>query len=490
MRDILILAIFTPWALMSLRRPWLGVMLWTWISLMNPHRLGGGFAYDAPLAAIAAGVTLLGLVMTKERDSPFKGAPVTVFFIFTGWITLSWLMGAEVAGEYPQWNKVMKIFFMLFVTLALLRDKPHIMAFVWVTVGSLAVLGVKCGVFTLLNGGNHHVWGPPDSFIEDNNEFALALVMILPLLHFLQLQAGRRWIGHALSCVMLLCAAAVLGSHSHGGMLAIAAMGALFWWRSRRKLAATLLIGVALLVILPTMPDAWWERMDTIAAYGEDASAQGRLYAWRVAWNVATYRLFGAGMSYQNPLIFFLYGEGDDHVIRAAHSIYFQILGNHGFMGLFLFLLMGFITYWQAGWLRRKAASMPQARWAADLGSMIQVSLIAYAVGGAFLSLAYFDLPYNMMAMAVLARRWVETRGWERDPPVSPFAFSSPTRGGQRVGGEAIQNDGDVRRNRRPAPSASSCQGENHGATARNAPFPNEPDSQRSLDKRSAVRGS
>jgi probable O-glycosylation ligase (exosortase A-associated) len=419
MRDILVLAIFTPWALMSLRRPWLGVMLWTWISLMNPHRLGWGFAYSAPLAAIAAGVTLIGLFATKERDSPFKGTPITIFLLFTGWITLSWLMGVEVMDDYAQWNKVMKIFFMLFVTLALLRNKPHIMVFAGVTVGSLAVLGVKGGVFTVLNGGNYRVWGPPGSFIEDNNEFALALVMIIPLLHFLQLQVEQRWIKHVLSCTMLLCAASALGSHSRGGMLAIAAMGTIFWWRSRRKLAMAIMIAFVLLVILPIMPEEWWERMGTISTYDEDASAQGRLYAWRVAWNVATHRFFGGGMSYQSPLLFLLYGEGDAQTLRAAHSIYFQILGNHGFIGLFLFLIMWFSTYRQASWLRRKAASMPQTRWAADLGSMIQVGLVGYAVGGTFLSLAYFDLPYNMMVMAVLARRWVETQGWKRDLSVS-----------------------------------------------------------------------
>jgi hypothetical protein len=47
---------------------------------------------------------------------------------------------------------------------------------------------------------------------------------------------------------------------------------------------------------------------------------------------------------------------------------------------------------------------------------MVQVSLVGYAVGGAFLSLAYFDLPYNMMVMVVLARKWVENRSWETEP--------------------------------------------------------------------------
>jgi putative inorganic carbon (HCO3(-)) transporter len=419
MRDILIITIFIPAAIMALKRPWIGVMLWTWISIMSPHKLAWGFVVDAPLAAIAAIVTLLGLLGTKERQSPFKGVPAWIFFAFCCWMTISWLMGVDVSGDYLQWNKVMKICFMLFVTLVLLHTKHHIMAFAWVTAGSLAILGVKGGIFTILHGGGNRVYGPADTFIEDNNALALAITMIIPLLHFLQLQASKKWIRHGISLVMLLCAAAALGSHSRGGLLAIAAMGAVFWWRSRRKVPMAIMIAIVLLAILPIMPEEWWSRMNSINTYQDDESAQGRFHAWHVAWQVAIHHFFGGGMGYQNQFLFNLYGDGDYRVI-AAHSIYFQILGNHGFVGLLLFLALWFATYQQAGWLRKTANHIPQAMWAADLGAMVQVGLVGYAVGGAFLSLAYFDLPYNMMVMVVLARKWVENRSWEREPDM-PF---------------------------------------------------------------------
>ncbi len=70
--------------------------------------------------------------------------------------------------------------------------------------------------------------------------------------------------------------------------------------------------------------------------------------------------------------------------------------------------------------MRTNARSIPQAKWTADLGSMVQVSLVGYAVGGAFLSLSYFDLPYDMMVLVVLARSWVERRAWEYEPQL-PF---------------------------------------------------------------------
>ncbi len=416
MRDILVVSIVVVVALLALRRPWMGVMLWTWISIMNPHRYTWGFAYTAPLAMFAALATLIGLLFTRERASPFKGAPVWIFFAFSVWLTLSWLFGVDPAGDYPQWDKVMKIYFMTFVALILLDNRHHIMAFAWVTVGSLALLGLKGGIFTVLHGGNYRVWGPAGSYIEDNNAFALALIVIIPLLHFLQLQVQQKWARHGLSATMVLCAAAALGSHSRGAFLALIAMGAVFWWRSEKKGLMTVLIAFMALVMLPMMPAEWWERMATITEYEEDESAIGRLNGWIVAIEVAKTHLFGAGMSYQYQEFFSAYGYYNDNVI-AAHSIYFQVLGNHGFGGLFLYLLMWIATYRSASWLRKHGKAIPEARWTADLGAMVQVGLLGFAAGGAFLSLSYFDLPYNMMVLVVLARHWVATRGWERDPP-------------------------------------------------------------------------
>jgi hypothetical protein len=39
---------------------------------------------------------------------------------------------------------------------------------------------------------------------------------------------------------------------------------------------------------------------------------------------------------------------------------------------------------------------------------MIQVSLVGYMVGGSFLGLAYWDLPYTLAAIVLLMRRLVE----------------------------------------------------------------------------------
>ena len=418
MRDLILISVFIPIAIMALRRPWIGIMLWTWMSIMNPHRYTWGFAFSMPLAATAVAVTAIGLMFTNERESPFKSPVVGVLVLFMVWMTISWLAGLDPAGDYEQWKKVMKIDVMIIVALMLLHSKQHIVVLVAVAAGSLAFLGAKGGLFTLMTAGNYRVWGPPGSFIEDNNEFALALVMTIPLLRFLQLQLKNGWQRHAMTALMGLCALAVLGSQSRGAFLAIAAMTALFWWRGRNKLSVGFLLLLAIPLMLAFMPESWFDRMSTITDYETDRSAIGRISAWWTAWGVATHYPFGAGFDVARPELVAAYSPYP-FAVHAAHSIYFQVLGNHGFIGLAIFLAIWLMTWRTAGWLRKEGGVRSETRWCVDLGAMCQVSLIGYAVGGAFLSLSYFDLPYNIIIVVVLARRWILAKAWEREGAVS-----------------------------------------------------------------------
>jgi probable O-glycosylation ligase (exosortase A-associated) len=418
MRDMAVFAVIAVWAAYALKRPWLAVLLWVFVSIANPHRLTWGFMYTAPVAQLAAIVALVGLMWTKERDSPFKGSPLAWLAIFTVWITLSWLMGFDRAGDYYQWEKVMKIYLMIFVGMALLRDKRHIFALAWVTAGSMALLGVKGGYFTIITGGNFRVWGPDGSFIEDNNEFALACVIAIPILRFLQMQLPPGWQRHAMTLVMVLTAAAAIGTHSRGSFLALIAMAFVLWWRGRNRLLTMIPILVVSLGLITFMPESWVTRMETIGEYEQDASALGRFSAWWTAWGVAKSYPFGAGFLVARHELFAAYSPyyAQFGSVHAAHSIYFQVLGNHGIVGLFLYLMIWLTTWRSASWLRKHGKKHPEARWTADLGAMVHVSLIGYMVGGAFLSLSYFDLPYNIMMLVVLARVWVQSRAWECEP--------------------------------------------------------------------------
>ena len=136
-----------------------------------------------------------------------------------------------------------------------------------------------------------------------------------------------------------------------------------------------------------------------------------------MAWNLAKANFFGGGFMVSMPDVCALYSPIPLDC-RAAHSIYFMVLGEHGFVGLLLFSLLWFFVWLSAGRLRIQGKNLPQTQWLSHLGAMCQVSLAGYAVGGAFLSLSYYDLPYNILILVVLGCRWMDRKEWVTEAAV------------------------------------------------------------------------
>lgn len=420
MRDMLILVLLVACTLWSLKAPWVGVMAWTLVSLMSPHVNFGYAAASWPVASGIAVCTLLGLLATKERANPLALSPPKFLLAFVIWTCITLPFSMIFEPSYDLWVRSLKIYLMLFVTLALVDSRKKLDVFIWINVVAIGYYGVKGGMFTIATGGNYRVWGP-GGFIEGNNEVALAVLSIVPLIRYLQTQLVRRWAIHLATFCMLMCVATSLGTQSRGALVGLAGMGAFFWLKSDKKVVGGVVILLIVMMGLPLMPDTWWDRMNTIKTYDEDDSALGRINAWGMAFNLAKDRLFGGGFMIWTGQIFQVYGPEPNRV-HAAHSIYFQVMGEHGFIGLILFLCIGATTWWTARDLIRTSRQYPQFLWAGHLGAMVQVSMIAYATAGAFLSLAYFDLPYNVMVMAVVARRLVLAELAQGLPALPPSA--------------------------------------------------------------------
>lgn len=427
MRDIALTLVFVSALPYAMRHAYAGVLLWTWFSIMNPHKLTWGFANSAPFAAVAAGVTLISLVMTKDRLS-FKLTPqVLLLLLFVFWMCLTTAFAVYPDLSWVQMNKVLKIQLMTMIAIAAIQSRKHIELFVWVNALSVGFFGFKGGIYTISTGGSGRVWGPPGGFIEGNNELGLALIMAIPLLVFARSTVDKRWLRNTLMVGILLCAASALGTQSRGAMLAIAAMGFVLWLRSQQKFLTGILILMVGLALLGFMPDSWTNRMGTIQTYQEDTSAMGRINAWTMTFNLANDRLLGAGFAAYSRELFAMYAP-DPNVVFVAHSIYFSVLGEHGYIGLALFLGIWLAAFMMAGDLRKRTRAVPELKWVYHLASMCQVSLVGYGVGGAFLSLAYFDLPYNVFVILVVLRRWMDEKRWQTDN-VGVFPLSSATSG-------------------------------------------------------------
>ncbi len=413
-RDLLVTAIVLGVLPFVFRHAYIGVLLWTWISIMNPHKLAWGFAMNMPFAAMAAGATLIALYTSKDRVQLPRTAPVILLILFVTWTAITTAAAIDPAGSFIQLEKVFKIQLMTLVAIAVLHEKKHILLFIWVNVLSLGFFGFKGGIFTIVTAGEFRVWGPPGGFIEGNNELALALIIAIPLMYFLRLVSDNPWVRHGLIPLMLLSAIAAIGSQSRGAFLAIGAMAVFLWWRSPYKIRFGVPVAVLALVLIAFMPETWHSRMDTIQNYQQDESAMGRINAWGTMYNLANHRLLGGGFDTYTPEVFAAYAPFFPDV-KAAHSIYFSVLGEHGWIGLGVFLTFWIVVWRTASRLRQQAQGREELKWAYHLAGMSQVSLVGYAVGGAFLSLAYFDLPYNVMVMLVVTQRWLSLQASPAD---------------------------------------------------------------------------
>lgn len=418
MRD-LVLVLVIGWSfLQAFKRPWVGILCWTWLSIMNPHQLSWNLR-TMPFAAAIGGATLIGLFVTKDRRDYSMSRENLTLLLFMIWMCITLPFSMIWDESFELWKRVMKIDLMILVALVLLHSKRHTMLLVWVLVFSIGFFGVKGGAFTVATGGSYKVWGPENTYIEGNNEIALAVVIVIPLMRFLQLQMQAKWAKTTMMVCMVLMAMSALGSHSRGALLAIGAMTLVLWWRGTNKVGGAVVMLVVGAALLSVMPAEWWDRMNTIKTYDKDESAMGRINAWWMAWNVAKSNFFGGGFFIWTGQIFAIYGP-DPTDVHAAHSIYFMVLGEQGIIGLILFLTLFTMVWFTAGTLRIKGRAQPQTMWLSDLGGMLQVSLAGYAVGGAFLSLSYWDLPYNLMILAVMGKRWLDRKEWlrEKDEPV------------------------------------------------------------------------
>ena len=411
MRDIALSLIVAAALLTVFKHPVIGAYLWAWLGLMNPHKMTYGFARSLPFALMAAVVTIVALVFTKKRQPLPRNGIAKLQIALLLWMSFtSFFALAPEDQVLARWIFVLKIQVMLFVTWMLVRDAKEIRWLVWVVVLSVAYFGVKGGIFTVMTGGGSRVWGPPGGMLEENNALAVALIMLLPLIYFLRETEQRRWLRHVLMFMMVTCAFSVLGSQSRGALLALVAMGFFLGLKSKHPVRASIVLGVVVGVAIIFMPDSWSSRMETIKTYGEDGSAMSRIWTWTTLWNAAVDRPFvGAGFQADHPLVFDRYAPTDGVFeqfagrVYVAHSIYFQMLGEHGFVGLGLFLALLGTTWLTAGRVAGRAAKDAEfGTWMPSLMRMAQVSLIGYLVGGAFLSLAYLDLPYYVLALVVL----------------------------------------------------------------------------------------
>ena len=339
MRDVLVTLMVFATLPYIFRNPWYGVLVWSWLSYMNPHRLAYGFAYTMPFAQIVALVLLISLLNSREK----KVLPSNPLFKLWA-VYLVWLAICTSVALVPDWAldafvKILKIQAITLVTMLLMKDFQKINQLIWVIVFSVGFYSVKGGLFTIMSGGSFAVYGPEGSDIFENNALAVAVLMIIPFMVYLNKFPPHPWVKKIMPFCIGLSLVSVIGSQSRGAFLAIGAVGVFFWWKTKNKVATAVIFVVFAVFAAMFMPQSWQDRMGGISDYKQDSSAMERLNAWQYSFNVASARLTGGGLNSWTLENYARYGVPVNEPF-AAHSIYFGVLGDTGWPGLILFLTL------------------------------------------------------------------------------------------------------------------------------------------------------
>src|SRR5467141_266849 len=414
MRDLtlfIIIAISIP---ISFFRPYFGILIWTWITFFNPHRYTWGFMYNFPVAAVIAVPTLIGCLFTSNINKQFMKRETFLLAVLWIWFCITFLYAMQVPlfqGHIQdaklEWVRVSKVLLITFTMILLVTSHQRLKSLVMVTALSFGVLAIKGAIFGFRTGGESRVWGPPDSFIADNNSFALAVNMSLPMLFFLARDEKRRtyrWLLHlAFACGVL----SVVLTYSRGGLLGLAAVLLAITFKSRYKLVGVFLVALSFAAVITFAPPQWMNRMGGLVRGDVDMSGHQRLVSWGTSWNFAMdYPITGGSFNALPDVEIFQRYQNEPlpggFLSSGPHSIYFQTLEEQGFVGLALYLILVASCWARLLSLRRRAGRSPSTQWVIPYTHMIEVSLFGFLVSGAFLGFANFDLFYQLVAMVII----------------------------------------------------------------------------------------
>jgi len=416
MRDLLLFIIIAISIPISFFRPYFGILIWTWITFFNPHRYTWGFMYTFPVALVIAVPTLLGCLFTSSINKKFLKWETLLLIGLWIWFCITYLHAMQVPlfeahldDAKRELIRVSKVLLITFTMILLVTSQKKFKNLVIVTAMSFGVLAIKGAIFGLRTGGESRVWGPPDSFIADNNSFALAVNMSLPMLFYLAREEQRRayrWLYYlAFACGVL----SVVLTYSRGGLLGLAAVLFAIIIRSRFKILSGFLAALTVFAVLTFAPPQWMDRMGGLAHGDVDNSGRQRLVAWQTSWNFATdYPITGGSFNALPNVELFQRYQSEPlplgYLSTAPHSIYFQMLEEQGFVGLGLYLILVFSCWVSLASLKGKAQRSRSTQWIFSYAQMIQISLLGFLISGAFLGLANFDLFYQLVAMVILLK--------------------------------------------------------------------------------------
>jgi putative inorganic carbon (HCO3(-)) transporter len=405
-RTVIVITALTIGWWFALQGPLYAACLYLWIAYFRPE----SWAWDPMFATLnlsyIAGAYLVIRTIFSSVRLRFDIRTI-LLLLFLGHSFVSAWMGLNSEHSISYWQEFAKVIVVSILLTNLIQSAAEMRLILIVISLSLGFETAKQGWAQLiLNPGQQNDnWVP---FLGDNNLVAVGMAMLLPIVGALG-ATSTGWQKRAFQFLNIGVLYRGLSTYSRGGFLSFGAVGALWFWRSPHKLKTLAAVAVAALLVLPVLPQQFWDRMSTITASAEerDYSQQGRLHFWHVAVAMANDRpLVGVGHNgYERAYNDYDFSGGQYYFDRAVHSAWFGVLGELGYPGLVLFvaiIISSLLT------CRRVRLAARRGEIPGPLGPYaiaLESSLIAFMVGGSFVSFQYNEMLWHFFALSVALDR-------------------------------------------------------------------------------------
>jgi probable O-glycosylation ligase (exosortase A-associated) len=431
LRGLILLVVFVASLPVCFIRPFYGILLWTIVAFLNPQSFLWGNAGVFPWAMAVAIPTLAGFVVFNRDTRTLSSAKTILIVCLWIWFTITSvvsnyapLFAHHSLDTWEKWRLVSKVLLMAVVTAAITNSFERLRILMLTIAGCFGVFVAKTFPFILATGGNFRLYGPENSMIGDNNDFGLALNMTLPLFFFLALSERKVWVKRMFGCLFLMTIPAVFFTYSRGALVGLVVVGALMFLQVRQRFFLIPVVALAAMMAVLFAPDNWKKRMDLTSSDVVDASAEERLNAWQFSWNLAMeYPITGGGFATFTPDLFARYAPVAND-IHGAHSVYFGLLAEHGFVGLILYLILVASCFLTTFRIIREARARGDIT-VVHYANMLRFSLVGFLSSGFFLGRAYFDYFFTIVVCIIVLekviwQRWETMEAEEEEPDENP----------------------------------------------------------------------
>ena len=352
------------------------------------------------------------VLIVKDRKLVFDN----VYLILLAWLMLA-VVGAPFAINSAAWPAIfalLKWFITCFLVINLVTNLPKFQYFIWL----LLLLNLKLSqhqIRSFYHGYQHvsdtyrdffihqGVGAGSSSFLANATDFGLAMVVVAPLALYLIPSVRSKILKFFAGGTLAAFITSILKSGSRGAAVAMFAMAGLFWFKSKNKLILIVVMVLFVMIFWSMAPDAWQERFISIGDYEEDATAMQRIDLWKAGIRIfLDHPIFGVGVDQYGRAFESGYRPADYRGATAAHSIFIQAAAELGAGGLFILLLLLFVLFkrnWETRRLYRKAGL--NENWLWNFSLALDLSLLGFIVGGAFLTVLYYPHLYMILAMII-----------------------------------------------------------------------------------------